>query len=949
MTVYDRYNYDRGGPRHDTYYSSHGQPSHVAADGQTAMNYSDSSNHYPSTYHHSYESRYSSAATSNKQSSRHPTKSYKQSRWPPSPSVEDEVTSLAKEFPTLVGSQAEDNSEEAKSRGTVDQQPIIESLYTPNDDERRFVLVSDPQAHSDGIENGPALSDNRAERHGRRRSHAERGNMAPLNTNISDDHDSPLIPERTSTPYAYTKPQKESIAPSDSQYFLSPESLTSSTSSIPRSIPNQAPDREFSNTWGQRTPTQASSSRDINDTFEDSDGDSDSLNIPPEPRRSGRYSFVKSEIQKEDLRANVLDSQARAERRRPRDSAPPFSASRESSGNESNASSTSSKHYTPQTESPRSSTSSIRGDSTRQKPPRVDTRSSRRPEYHAPPSPVSPSQPRRTSPPRSPRLSSRRPKSPSISRPSSSNGSRPSSPSSFSNGGGRADLRVPVTEADWHGRYSSNDRLRSASRRDTYDYIQPPTPHINVKSPSPSRTPVQENVLPYPVDSKPTQAFMPPEEEYQYDHSSVPLPPSPRQPYPEYTSPSSPRMAAFRPAPRTHHSATLNELPRSPRARSSSFRSQSNYEDRRSATDFGIDRPLPPCPRKEASTQHNDWYKLENCPGLDICPSCYEGVFATTSFADYFSQPRRYEHPTERFCDFSSPWMRIAWVIILKQRLPSLRLIQDLSAIADSERSCPGDREVSTDHIEWYGIPDYRDGRPISNFAICPCDLRMLKALFPSVQNYFARINPSHAYAAPKYTCSFRVNSRRSRKYLDLLMEIDAEAKANGQRPDMDRFIKMVRENAFKGECTRNKPLLQKLWHYIPELPEFTICEECYNDKVWPFRSSSSLSNHNSNVTTLPELVTPTIRPVPSEDPQIGSSCCLYSPRMRKVWERAVQEGDFSYLAQKARERKSEERRLVLQRWKLLDTIRVVEQRSTKWERLKAELKDNEREWKYWE
>lgn len=51
-----------------------------------------------------------------------------------------------------------------------------------------------------------------------------------------------------------------------------------------------------------------------------------------------------------------------------------------------------------------------------------------------------------------------------------------------------------------------------------------------------------------------------------------------------------------------------------------------------------------------------------------------------------------------------------------------------------------------------------------------------------------------------------------------------------------------------------------------------------------------------------------TIQPVYSEG--IGVSCQLYSPRMRKVFARAIRDKDMKYLARKARERRDAELRL---------------------------------------
>lgn len=938
---YDPYSHDHRRPRHDAYHADYYQSSHVAADNQTAMNYTNDfsqSTSRPSNYRHSYESRYSSTA----KPARH--RSYRRNRWPPSPSVEDEAVSLAKEFPTLVGSEVEDTSVEARTRGSVDQNPVLVELEQYND-ERRFVIVTDPDAQNGDYQNGSTDPGDRAERDRRRRSFARRGKMAPLDTSVNDPPP-PVFTERTPTPYAYVKPQKESLAPSGEQYFLSPEPITPSSSNVPRSIPNQIPsrDRDARNhdlplrTHSSRTSTNA------DDAIEDSGEDSDNLRIPIEPRRSGRYSFSKSEIQKEDLRANVLESQARTERRKPREHVPSFSSNRESSGNENNASPISPKHYTARTVSPRSSSSSLAGESRRHKPPPADatyTKSSRK--SHSRPSsrPVSPSQQGRASPPRSPRLSSYGPSSPTASRPSSRNGPRPSSPSSLSNNVPRADIRVPVTESDWHARYSSTtDRSRPTPRHDHHDFIEPPMPHINVKSPSPARAPTRESTLPYPVDDQPTQAFMPPEEHYQYDHSSSPVPPSPRQPYAEYFPPSSPRTStSHRPRPRSYHSTSLDEIPGSPRGASNSFRPQSYYDsprDRRPAADLGADRPLPTCPRGEFSSQYDDWFVLEGTSGFHICPDCYQGVFADTHFAGHFSQPRYQDRSRKRKCNFSSPWTRIAWVIILQQRRTSLRLMQDLSKVADTGHGCPGDRELSTDRIDWYGIP----GEHVNNFAICPCDFQMLEILFPTIRNYFTLL--PHYNPPITNRCSFRANSKRSRKYLDLLMELDTNAQVQGQRPNMEHFERVARENAFKNECTRDKPIFSKLWHFMPELPEFTVCEECYQECVWPYLTSPSRSS-------LPGLFNPTIQFVPGEDPEMGNSCCLYSKQMREVWGLAVEEGNFGKLRDAVLERRKMQIQLENRRRNIHLYMQGFERGSAEWERSKEDLNDTKRWWKGYE
>ncbi|KAF2447199.1 hypothetical protein P171DRAFT_355947 [Karstenula rhodostoma CBS 690.94] len=696
---------------------------------------------YHSTPYHTYEPRYPTPPP------RVPPRTTRyRDRWPPSPSVEEETAALTREVRSSAASVGEEG--EAKTRGTVDQYPIIEDIEPPANDERRFVLVSDP---------GP---DGGAPRDKRRRSVADRGNMPHLKTDLDDP---PMVTERTSTPYAYTKPQKESLAPSPGEYHLSPETVAPSSSSIPRSLPNR----------------------------------------------------------------NHADAR----------------------------------------------------------------------DQNTKPAKQVPLRPKPTASPRPP--------------------SRPT------------------------------------TRPERYDTMPVPMPQINVKSPSPARAPRADNPLPYPVDDRLTEAFMPPEEQFQHDHSYASYTPITSSARPDRLDSPRERQSGFRPQI-SSRKITTDDVPRSPRVRSNSVRSQNGddgaHKERKAAVPLSLDRPLPSCPRSEPSSKYNDWYTLQNCPSFDICPSCYEGVFADTPFSRYFTQARRYERPVERCCDFSSPWMRLAWLLTIKQRRQSLDLLYTLVTISDQERPCPGDRELGADHTVWYGISDPRDGIHVANFALCPCDLRMIEELFPSIKGYFTRIPSSTSpyIIPPTYTCSLRVKSRRFPKFLDLLVELDAEAQALNQHPHIARFVQLAREHAFKAECQRDKPLLHKAWHFIPVLPELTVCQECFDELIWPHLAPPS-SSSPSAPSTIPKLFTRIIQPVPGEDPELGSSCCLYSPRMRNIFETAVQEENFGYLERQVLERKRAEARLGRERRDILGWMDGLERGTWEWEKAKVELRENEDEWRGWE
>jgi len=784
--------------------------------------------------------------------------------WPPSPSVEDETPSVDWEGQPPVN-----------TRGTVDQEKVLEDVEHPDD--RRYVLVSDPGST----------------RYRRRKSFAERGNMAHINTAVEE----PLVfPERVSTPYAYTKPQRESTAPARAD-FLSPEPMTPASANTPRTKPSR-------DSW------------DRHDVFGDSDTEpEDTTHLRTAERKPARYSFVKSDLQKEDLRTNLRDSQASRRDSGQGQRAPPPFRRHESS---------SSARDSPYAESPRSSASSLNSGGTRKpRPAPVETGdyASSRPSSR-------PTSPLQRAP--SPKLPTRLRESPETSRPSSRGNPRPASPLAFSSTiRPPSPSRVPVTDSDWHATYpptTFRDRSRPPSRVGRHETLPVTHPRIDVHSPSPARSSTTEGALPYPVDDRPLDVFMPSEAHYQFDHSTI-------------TSPH----RAFPDSPRLSNSPT----PASPRLRDDVYRPKDSDLMRQPKTMDKVDweKPLPSCPRPTSSAKYDDWWSLKGYRNFNICPTCFDGVLAKTPFDVHFSQNRRGERPTERLCDFSSPWVRLAWLLTIKQRRPSLELLYELADIADSERPCPENYEIGSDRVAWYGIPDQRDGLHVANFAVCACDKKMIEALLPSMRGYFTRL-PGTSYSSSlpeKYMCSLRTTSRRFPKYLDLLVELDTEAQDLSKLPNVTRFVHLARENAFKGECGRSKAYFRKPWHFIPSLPELTVCEECYDEIIWPALQSKS------SPSTIPRLFNKAIQLVNIEDPEVGSSCCLYSPRMRKVFNTAVREADFTYLKRKALERKKIETRLAREKIGIMGWMGGLERGSGSWERAKGELRAVEREWQGWE
>ncbi|QIW97781.1 hypothetical protein AMS68_003299 [Peltaster fructicola] len=139
--------------------------------------------------------------------------------WPPQPTVESEARSLARE---LGGSRALRDSarNEIPSRGTIDQDPVIEEVAEyANLHERRFVMVSDSESgrkSQRGVLTPPTSEDERLRKARRRPSR--------INTEFSDARDG--LPKRTASPYAMSRPTalRQHTAPNEA--LLSPSVST---------------------------------------------------------------------------------------------------------------------------------------------------------------------------------------------------------------------------------------------------------------------------------------------------------------------------------------------------------------------------------------------------------------------------------------------------------------------------------------------------------------------------------------------------------------------------------------------------------------------------------------------------------------------------------------------------------------------------------------------------
>lgn len=302
-------------------------------------------------------------------------------------------------------------------------------------------------------------------------------------------------------------------------------------------------------------------------------------------------------------------------------------------------------------------------------------------------------------------------------------------------------------------------------------------------------------------------------------------------------------------------------------------------------------KSLPSCTRSSPVTGRDDWYTLVGAPSLDFCPRCIESMFERTVFRPSFrrSPPRSFDTPVK--CALGgNVWIRRAWLLTLERERTDLRLLKDVAEIDDSYGPCPGEHE----HLyPWYGIQDL-DGYLVRNFRVCSYDVRVIECLLPSLKDLFVRLPARESYT--QAACAMRPDGNRFRAYFDTLLAIHQKATSSRKLADLSPFLNIVHKRQRLQECTKDALITGQLWHFIPTIPSLTVCEDCYAHVVEP---------EAQKLAPLALQFHRTLQPAYHEG--IGSSCALYSRRMRTVFYRALDNNDEKYLARKAKERREKE------------------------------------------
>ncbi|KAJ5754833.1 hypothetical protein N7533_004376 [Penicillium manginii] len=335
---------------------------------------------------------------------------------------------------------------------------------------------------------------------------------------------------------------------------------------------------------------------------------------------------------------------------------------------------------------------------------------------------------------------------------------------------------------------------------------------------------------------------------------------------------------------------------------------------------------LTPCPRSTPVAGHQDWYTLKGLTHLDICPTCMSQI-AHSRYRDYFI-PSQSKPPNQAIrCAFSNAWVRLAWTQMIKKQQDSLETLYQMTRPPPGTRPCPG--RTITDQT-WHRVVDPDTGLYLPRFQVCGTCARKVRILMPPHRDTF-----QHCPEPSERVCDFVTNSPRFVQFIDLLDSAATRAELDpSRRPDLREFLSYARRKVVLRDCRRDRPTMST-WHYIPALPELSVCEDCYDEVVWPLAKN----NHS-----IARMFSTSMRLLPGDGPSRcrEATCQLYSARVRARFRDAVLKGDFPALKSVALRRFEAEQRFRDRREELL----VAEKRGYDCD---MEMKKAVDEWRRWE
>lgn len=239
-------------------------------------------------------------------------------------------------------------------------------------------------------------------------------------------------------------------------------------------------------------------------------------------------------------------------------------------------------------------------------------------------------------------------------------------------------------------------------------------------------------------------------------------------------------------------------------------------------------------------------------------------------------------------CDFgSSHWYRVAWLMTLKNGYPDLRLFHNIAAVDTKQQECSGRTE---DSRIWYSIMDPRRRRPVQSLTVCPHCAKTIEAILPSLFGVFVALDAPAVPTRGVCDMHFAPGRQRFLKLFDLMENTSDLAVARKSTIDQQALADRVRDITLTPECKGGIPAYGEKWHVMESVPDFTVCEECFDEVVLPILESDRPSRVARNFYKRPQTLP-------------KAECQLYSTRMRNVFKKACDQDSLNYLQDVLQER----------------------------------------------
>ncbi|KIH88385.1 hypothetical protein SPBR_07227 [Sporothrix brasiliensis 5110] len=302
---------------------------------------------------------------------------------------------------------------------------------------------------------------------------------------------------------------------------------------------------------------------------------------------------------------------------------------------------------------------------------------------------------------------------------------------------------------------------------------------------------------------------------------------------------------------------------------------------------YGRVAGLPECPRIQFSTKYRDWRTLTPYKDFLICPTCYDAGFARTQWRNEFVPVTGIDPKLKTNCIYGAmPWYQVAFFFVRAFQMPTLSLLRTMFNRDEELRlPCPGPRRIAG---RWFTVQDPLDGRPVSKFTTCEQCATAITVLFPRLKSLLQDNNPTPHDTTNVCSLYYEPERKRLWKFIDVLESTNNASMVNNAPVDVNEFINKILDITHYEECKRDIPVRQRKWYWMRTMPDFVVCQECFDEVVYPV------------VTTYRGVAGDFYKEPKELD---IAACHLYSQRMRDIFKRACQNNDKEYLAKKLEER----------------------------------------------